>query len=270
MDDILPNCAAPGLLDALEANMVAFWRAYGAALGCEVTEGPELTRVVTGMPVALFNGVYRARLSDDAAAAAIEETRQAVARRQAPLLWWVAPGSQPAGLVDLLVAHGFTPAGSVPGMAVDLARLAPAPPLPPGFRIEVVQDRTALAQWSEVAGLGTGFPAPAVARLIELDQGIGLFPATVVQRYLGLLDGVAVAASARVDHAGVTSPYAVATLPAARRRGIGAAMTVQPLRDAAAAGYRVGTLQASEMGYGVYHALGFAEVCRIELYLLRP
>ena len=139
-----------------------------------------------------------------------------------------------------------------------------------GFSIKVVQDRTALAQWSEVAGLGTGFPPPAVARLGELDQGMGLFPATVVQRYLGLLDGVAVAASARVDHAGVTGIYAVATLPNARRRGIGAAMTVQPLREAAAAGYRVGTLQASEMGYGVYRALGFEEVCRMELYLLRP
>ena len=270
MNDMLPNSAVPGLPDALEANMVAFWRAYGAAPGCEVTEGPGLTRVVTGMPVALFNGVFRARLGDDAAAAAIEETRQAVARRQAPLLWWVAPGSQPAGLGDLLLAHGFTPAGSVPGMAVDLARLAPAPALPPDFRIEVVQDRTALAQWSEVAGAGTGFPPQAVTKLGELDRGIGLFPGTVVQRYLGLLDGAAVAASARVDHAGVTGIYAVATLPAARRRGIGAAMTVRPLLDAAAAGYRVGTLQASDMGYGVYRSLGFAEVCQMELYLLRP
>jgi hypothetical protein len=40
-----------------------------------------------------------------------------------------------------------------------------------------------------------------------------------------------------------------------------------PLREARAAGYRVGTLQASEMGFPVYRRLGFQEVCTFGLYL---
>ena len=45
-------------------------------------------------------------------------------------------------------------------------------------------------------------------------------------------------------------------------------MTRIPLLDALRGGYKVGTLQASEMGYPVYKKLGFETLCRIELYLL--
>ena len=45
-------------------------------------------------------------------------------------------------------------------------------------------------------------------------------------------------------------------------------MTRIPLLDALAEGYKVGTLQASEMGYPVYKKLGFETVCGLELYLL--
>ena len=44
-EGILASSSAPGLAEALEASRVAFWRAYGAAPGCEVTEGPALTTV---------------------------------------------------------------------------------------------------------------------------------------------------------------------------------------------------------------------------------
>ena len=110
--------------------------------------------------------------------------------------------------------------------------------------------------------------APRRAVRTSLEQDVGLHPPSGLRRYLGYLDGVPVATSALVLHAGVAGIYAVATLPEARRQGIAAAMTRLPLLDAFAGGYQVGTLQASPMGYPVYQRLGFATVWGIELYLL--
>jgi hypothetical protein len=52
----------------------------------------------------------------------------------------------------------------------------------------------------------------------------------------------------------------VGTLPAARRQGIGKAITLQPLLDARARGYRYAILFSSQMGYRVYQQLGFRDV----------
>ncbi len=70
--------------------------------------------------------------------------------------------------------------------------------------------------------------------------------------------------------AGVAGVYFVFTVEGARRRGIGAAVTVAALRGARRLGYGLGVLGSSEIGYGVYRRLGFAERCRIGLYEWQP
>ena len=64
--------------------------------------------------------------------------------------------------------------------------------------------------------------------------------------------------------------YFVFTVPEARGQGLGAALTLAPLREARAMGYGIGVLGSSSLGYSVYRRLGFAEYCRIGIYEWRP
>jgi GNAT superfamily N-acetyltransferase len=84
---------------------------------------------------------------------------------------------------------------------------------------------------------------------------------------IGFLNGMPVARSALAFDAGVAGIYAVGTIPSARGKGIGRAMTVLPLLEARRLGYRVGILQASHMGYSLYQMIGFKKVCRYRLYV---
>ena len=260
--------ASPHLLEALESNMVAFWKAYGYPAGRRLDERADRLCFMTGIPEPLFNAVLCAHLAPDTVETAVEEIRRDAAQRNAPLFWWLTPSTTPPELGDTLVKHGFLHAGTVPGMAVELARLDTNLALPRDLTIKVVEDNAALDVWASIAAVGTGF-APLVADMVRaLEKDVGLQPANGLRRYVGYLGGVPVAVSGLVLHAGVAGIFAVATLPEARKQGIGAAMTLIPLLDALAEGYKVGTLQASEMGYPVYKRLGFETVCGIGLYLL--
>jgi ribosomal protein S18 acetylase RimI-like enzyme len=84
--------------------------------------------------------------------------------------------------------------------------------------------------------------------------------------YMAFVRDQPVAVSTLLYRAGVAGIYCVATLKEWRGMGLGAAVTHQPLLEARAKGYRLGTLQSSDMGYKVYQRLGFKEVCRMNEY----
>jgi GNAT superfamily N-acetyltransferase len=72
-----------------------------------------------------------------------------------------------------------------------------------------------------------------------------------------------VATSSQFLGAGAAGVYFVFTFEQARRRGVGAALTLAPPKTTREMGYRIGVLGSSEMGFPVYRRLGFREHCRI-------
>ena len=98
----------------------------------------------------------------------------------------------------------------------------------------------------------------------------GLLADTDPQAYHVLaarIDGENVATAIAFDHDGDCGIFNMSTLPKARRRGIGTALTARHVRDAAARGCSTATLQATEMAEGIYASVGFRDLGRFLEYL---
>ena len=267
MAEIINDVSAPGLLPALEANLTAFWTPYGSAPGSRMTSDAHGTWFHTGIANPLFNGVITAMLEPQAVAPLVDTLAGLIRDKGRSAFWWVGPLTQPADLGARLESLGLKPAGTGPGMAADLNRLPEAGTPPAGFHMETVDGAEAQALWARTAGRGTGMSEEATEGLAALEAQITDPRYRAQRRIIGFLDGKPVATAALVLEAGVAGIYAVATVPEARKRGIGRLMTLALLIDARERGYRVGVLQASSMGRPIYERLGFSEVGMYRLYL---
>jgi GNAT superfamily N-acetyltransferase len=265
---VLRDLSTPALVAAIEGNIVALCASLGAIEGATVEDGPELLRFTTGIASPMFNGVARTRLDQDSVEGAIDAAIEHFRARDVPMFfWWVGPASRPLDLGARLLARGFRQTWhDSPGMALDLDELPADPPLLAGFAIERVGDAATLEEWGRTFNLVFKSPGWVGETWAEATRAAGLDQAPW-SCYLGHLGGEPVATALRMDGAGVTGLYILGTVAHARRRGIGAALTLAPLREARALGYRAGILHASPQGYPLYHRLGFRQYCTLNRYL---
>lgn len=252
---------------AMDRNMAAYWAPYGRGADCELHEADGTVWIYTGVATPLFNGVLSANLDAAGVRGVVQALAGRIARRGATAFWWIGPGARPGDIGALLEQQGLKAVGSVPGMAAALANIDDREQPIHGFEILKVEGTEMRALWGDIAAIGTGFSEQAVGQLERVESTIDDPRYARQMRYLGYLDGVPVASSALVLESGLAGIYAVATLPEARKQGIGRAMTLAPLLEARALGCETAILQASSAGFPIYAKLGFEEVCRYSLYL---
>jgi GNAT superfamily N-acetyltransferase len=267
MNEILRDPSIPELTGAIESNVFAFFSLFRRWPAAELHDEPDAMWSLTDVPFPLFNSVLRARIADEQVDAVVDAAIGRCRSRGVPMLWWTGPATRPVDLPARLLARGFVHEVDAPGMAIDLSAPAAVPPAVAGLTVERVVGARSLQPWCDVAVAGFGMPEFVGPHFFDLFSSIGLADDEPVRHYLGRLDGEAVAAATLFLGAGVAGIYDVATIPAARQRGIGAAMTRHGLADARAAGYHFGILQSSAMGAPVYRRLGFREYCTIGQYL---
>ena len=136
------------------------------------------------------------------------------------------------------------------------------PPAPPGLRIEPVTDEVGLRVWEDV--VVAGYPLPDVAPYLPG----GIYPSRVLtdgrfRFWLGWHDGRPVGVAAAFVSHGVNNVLIVATLPEARGRGFGQALT---WRAALAEPGLPAVLLSSDDGRPVYDRMGFFPLFRFTLW----
>ena len=144
-----------------------------------------------------------------------------------------------------------------------LTNSTPFPGPTPGFDIQRVTNGAGLDDHR--LAVTAGFAAdPAVAQAM-MDVPLLERPECAV--YVGYFEGQPVTTGLGWWTGRSIGVYNIATVPAARRHGFGAAMTARVVADGATEGCDVAVLQASSMGRPIYERLGFRTSLRYTGYV---
>lgn len=265
MDTIQTNISDEALVTAIRANMCDFFRYISRSDPAENFERERFTRWYTPLQHPWFNGILCSNTTADGDTAFIDETiNYFKSKKVNAFTWWMEPHLKRSDWEPLLSRSGFGFSDDTPGMAVDLHLLDESTQKVDGLEIRAVEDEASLHTWVHIFTVGYGLPLDWEKSIFDIWQKVGYdFP---LKNYLGYLNGKPVSTSSLFLGGGAAGIYDVATLSQARGKGIGAALTLHPLLEARKAGYRIGVLQSSELGFNVYKKLGFRHLCQIEYF----
>ncbi|WP_405061291.1 GNAT family N-acetyltransferase [Kribbella sp. NBC_01505] len=243
---------------AIEENLAELLMTMGAAGGGSQRDDATARWTIGGSPLDYHNAVVAAGDLDRAIPESVAELR----RYGVPGCWHVGPSLRTPDLGDRLLAAGFTDGGSEPGMAVARTELV-APTAVPGLSLERITDDAGLAVWEHTLGRGFGEGEKEARWVASVYRTLGY--ADPWRHYLATLNGTPVGTITVFLAASVAGVYFVMTVPEARRRGIGAALTHEALTRTDT---EYAVLGSSPAGLSVYTSLGFRPHCTINLYEL--
>ena len=257
--------------DALIALEHESWIAYlTGVVGCTpraaVARAGGVVTILTGLPFDWFNQVLVEHevATPDALLAGVARARE----RGDPFVVRLREGIDDRFVPTLLQA-GLEPEEAetaTPGMVAfpidhdPIARHAA-----PELEIRRVTDAAGIDVHRRVVTMGFGSDhAVAVGTACPdlLDR-----PDCVV--YVGYAEGDPVVSGLGWRTGRTIGVYSIATVPSARRRGYGAAMTARVVADGVVEGCDAAALQASEMGRPIYQRQGFRTVVRYVAYAVR-
>lgn len=249
--------------------------AFGDVPGIEVVDEGDLVRsFAPGRPEPYLNCVARLRVASGDLGERVAAVERTYRPAGLPTSWWVDDWTVPADAADLLRGLGLRPAGSEAVMVLDLAgdpvAVADAREraMAAGVSVRRVQTIDDLEAWMEVMATAYGWPEAGRAERVGVMRDV-YDPRTRHGRdprrthVLAELGGVAVGAASLFAAAGQGWVTNVGTIPSARGRGVGAAVTIATLDLATERGHPTAWLAASEMGEPVYARLGFRSVGRL-------
>ena len=156
-------------------------------------------------------------------------------------------------------------------MAAELRKINYSVPGHEGFKIREVRTKTELKTYYQIWSVGYEYPTFLGDHMYNdsIKKPLSnLFKHGKL--YLGYLDGKPVATSRLHIGGGAAGLYWVTVIPEARGKGIGTQMSLQPLQDGLDAGYQLGVLDSTEMGYTIYKKIGFKDYYKQPVYIWMP
>jgi ribosomal protein S18 acetylase RimI-like enzyme len=226
-------------------------------VGAEALEIDGLVLSFTNQPEPSLNSVVVAREPEDAPRA-LAKAGEAFALRGLPLGIGLQVGRH-LSVERAVRGAGLRRIMERPGMVAPLDALRDAAP-PPQVQILEVRDEAGADALVRVDVEAFGGD-PRVAKAVH---GAGAFGVPTKRSFVAWHDGAAAGAASAFMHEGAVGIMGVGVVEAARRRGVGAAVTTAAARAFPQAD--LAWLQPSDMALGMYRSLGFVEVSRWEVW----
>jgi len=205
--------------------------------------------------------IFRANFENLDVEHEIKNVIKLIREGKAPNGWAIGPLTRPKDLGSILEKNGFSAVYHQAGMALDLTNLKDQTVDIENFIVKIVDNEESLKQWGKNVSL-----------VFNLKVDFELLNYLLLEEeprfYVGISDGKVVSTLMLYLSSGVAGVHAVTTLPEYRSRGFALSISRAALIDAYELGYRVGVLQASELGERVYRKLGFEKFCDIVSYVL--
>ena len=254
--ELLTDLTDEKLAAAVELNAAERLRLEGRLPWVEFHDDGDAIRAFAG-DTWPSNRVALARFTPATAHRRVGEILEQHLQGKVACNWVVGPASQPPDLGKHLRAHGFKCMIHCAGMACDLAKLPPPPPMPQGVIIELKDEPPSLE------------PLTTERRRHRHEARKAMTAITPRQAWYfsASVDGKPVGETMLLAGESVAGIYEVEVRETFRRRGIGtalvhAALTVARERLV----YRAAVLAATGMGSRVYARLGFREVGKLSFW----
>jgi GNAT superfamily N-acetyltransferase len=247
----------PELVVAADRNFIASYEKLAEHQEAgSVQRFGSVTAFVSGLPISFLNGGIA---SGATTAADLEAAVGWLDERGYPYEIWIGEAFADEGAAALRTAGFERSTWPIPTMI--LRPRTESPPPADGVTVRAVEDDAALEEHIAMQ-VEQGFPYEAARRMYSAsfigDPDVRIFSA--------YLDGRPVGSSIAIRTGAVSGIYSVGTLPEARRRGVGTAVTWAAVGAAVGWGATMVALQSSEMGYPVYRDMGFEVLNRYALF----
>ena len=246
---------------ALDANFAELLAWYASWPGAESLKSDDVWLCHSGVWFRAVNAACRIRIADPER---IAEVNAFFTERGMPWRWLLGATSQPADLDRRLNAAGLICVSDNPGMALRLDGFEAD--MVEGITIRRVVDEPGLRDWREIQLRGLDLDPLRDEAWWTAHRRPGFDADAPLINWVGYVDGQPVSAAALFDGAGVAGIYNVVTVPEARGKGFGRAVTQEAIREGKRRGRDLAVLGSSEMGFPVYRRLGFEEVSRLRSF----
>jgi GNAT superfamily N-acetyltransferase len=262
-----PDAVAIQLLK-LDRNLRVAMRFFGQATGNgEIRTLDRAECVYSGLDYGVFNIAFLTQAvgSNRELGAILDECRSYYLQRRVRWSFWLCeellpPVSRRVSR-DLFTSIGMRPISQAAAMVA--GQLAPAPRPLPEIDCRPVRDAATRSAFTSLTS--TCFDIPlAVSRAVYESESAW---AGDYRGFVGFVRGYPVSMAALVRTEGALGIYSLGTSPENRRRGYGEALLRATLAERLPGDLLV--LESTEAGYPLYRRMGFREIAKFTVYLVK-